>query len=103
MRSDEILWTGVSSQAARLERLTLAKKAKAEEKKDKRTRLTGGADIILEEIEKERKATAIKLLETIDTKTPPEETKSLIVALNLYRESLNKLSSRVKAIMREQK
>lgn len=99
MRNDGILYTGMTSKA-KLAKLEEVKKEKERQKKDKKAKLQPFADVVLEELAKEKKNTILSLLNTIETETPEADIKAKIVAANLYKESISGLEARIKAIMR---
>ena len=103
MRSDKVLYTGLTSASARTSRLEEQKREKQREKTDKKIKLQPVAEVVLEELAKEKRVTVMKLLETIDVTTPDEQTKSIIVALNLYKQSISGLEMRIKNILRSTK
>jgi hypothetical protein len=101
MRSDDILYTGMTSRTPTLKKISDDKKEKQRLKQEKQVKLQKGVDIILELLDKEREKTVLKMLEAISTETPQEDIKSVIVSLNLYKETVNNLQSRIKSIMRD--
>jgi hypothetical protein len=101
MRNDSSLYSGISSNtAAKAERAKIAREERKRVKTDKKTILTPVAEIVVEELDKEKKATELKLLSMIQVGTTDEQSKDVIAALNLYSESINKLRSRLSNIMR---
>jgi formate dehydrogenase maturation protein FdhE len=101
MRDDSLLWTGVSSQASKLEKQREARKQRLEDKQNKRTKLVPAVNVVLDELKKEKQRTVLALLETIEATTPEEVTNAVIASLNLYKGSMDNLASRLKNIMRE--
>jgi hypothetical protein len=101
MRSDSILNTGLTSASInKAQRAKEARKARQDAKLTKRAHLIPAAEIIVEELQKELSNTQIKLLSMIDAKTTDGEVKDIIVALNLYTDSIKRLKSRISNIMR---
>lgn len=99
MRNDGLLYTGLTSQA-QLQRLEATKKEKKRQKANQKAKILPSAELLIELLAKEKKATILKLLETVQVDTSEEQTKSLILALNLYKDSLSGLEAQIKAIMR---
>lgn len=99
MRNDGLLYTGVTSRTAR--KLSEEKKVLKRIDKEQKLKLQTGADIVLDAIKKEKEQTVAKMLQAIDTNTPEDQVKTIIVSLNLYKDSLNSLSAKIKNIMRE--
>lgn len=100
MRDDSSLYTGVTSKAARMTRLKEQELERKRQKEEKRAKITDGADVVLELLAKEKENTVIDMLKAIDTKTPDDELKAKINALNLYKDSINSVTAKVKAILR---
>ncbi len=101
MRTDSILNTGMSSATLnKAERVKKAREARAEQKKQVRNVILPAIEPVLEELDKERNKTIIDLMETIDASTSDVDVKSIILSLNLYKESLENLKSRLSNIMR---
>lgn len=103
MRSDGILYTGVTSRSTTLDKIKEDKKEKQRLKQEKRSKIQTSADVILDELEKEKQKTVLKMLAAIETDTPDEQTKAIIVSLNLYKDTVNGLSAKIKNILREPK
>jgi hypothetical protein len=104
MRSDSILVTGMDSHSInKAERVLEAKNARKEKKERVRTVIAPTIEPVLEEIDKERQKTILGLIEVVETGTSQEDIKATILALNLYKESLDSLKSRLQNIMRVSK
>ena len=99
MRNDGLLYTGLTSQA-QLQRLEAAKKEKKRQKANQKAKILPSAELLIELLAKEKKATILKLLDTVQVDTSEEQTKSLILSLNLYKDSISGLEAQIKAIMR---
>lgn len=101
-RTDSILNTGMTSHTInKAERMKKARENRNQIKQAKRTKLMPAAEVVITELDKEKQNTEKMLLEQINVNTPDQSVKDIIVALNLYGESLNKLKSRLSNIMRE--
>ena len=100
-RSDSILNTGISGATiSRLERSRQAREQRIKNKEAKKSNLTPAAEIVIEEINKERDAVTVQLLNLIDSTTDEEVTRSTIHALRLYRKSLDGMKLRLGNILR---
>lgn len=98
MRSDAILYTGVTSKAS--QKVDERKKAVKLAKEEKKAQLTPAIELVLSAIKKEKESTTQSLLSTINPSTKEEDTKSIIVSLNLYTQSLDRLEGKIVRIMR---
>lgn len=102
MRNDSILLTGMNSgTVSKVDRERMARQKKEkQERLSKKQVIQPAIEPVLLEIDKEKKRTILELMESIDTASTEQDLKSTIVALNLYKKSLDKLSIRLKNIMR---
>ena len=105
MRNDSILLTGMNSgtvsKVDRERRLRLEKEKK--EKLAKKNAILPTIEPVLAEIEKEKKRTILEIMEKVDANTSEADLKANILALNLYKQSMNHLGTRLKNIMRVDK
>ena len=103
-RNDSILNTGASSASiGKAERARELREGRAKLKTDKRTRIAPSIEPVIEELIKERDRTILELLALVTPATPTEDAKELLVSLNLYKASMERLKSRLSNIMREPK
>jgi methyl coenzyme M reductase gamma subunit len=89
--------------SASLNKATKAKEsreARAKAKEHIRNTVSPAIEPVLEEIKKEKERTILELIESIDGGTADEQVKSVILALNLYKESMDALNARLTNIMR---
>jgi len=101
MRNDSILNTGMSSVSVdKSRRAKQAKEERQRAKKEKRTKLMPAAEVVIAELDKEKQNTEKMLLAQINVKTSDQSVKDIIVALNMYGNSISKLRSRLSNIMR---
>lgn len=96
MANDGFLYSGQTSVSKRLDKL----ERQALIKNKKKNALLPSEEVILELIENEQKETKHRLLKLVNPTTKDEELKSLIIALNLYDDSLKSLKLRVRNILR---
>ncbi len=100
-RSDSVLNTGMSSATLnKSERVKKAREARADQKKQVRNTILPAIEPVIDELVKERNKTILDLMETINASTSQEDVKSIILALNLYKDSMESLKSRLTNIMR---
>jgi len=102
MRNDSVLLTGMNSGTVSKvdrERMLREKKAK-QERLSKKHVIQPAIEPVIAEIDKEKKRTILEMMEAVNADTNEADLKSNIVALNLYKKSLDKLSTRLKNIMR---
>lgn len=101
MRSDSILNTGLTSiSVTKVSEERKRREERAKAKEDKRAVMAPSIEPVLEELRKEKEKTVQSLLSVISPTTPHEDVKSLVVSLNLYADSMDKLKSRLSNIMR---
>lgn len=100
-RNDSILYSGLTSKSSgQAERAKREKELKLEAKQQKRTKLIPAVEVVLDELEKEKRRTQEELIGMITVDTTEQATKDIIVALNLYSESVTRLKNRLSNIMR---
>lgn len=101
MRSDSILVTGISGHSIdKDEKVKEAKRLRTEQKERVRAVISPTIEPVLEELQKEKEKTILGLIEAVDAGVSQEDVKSTILALNLYKESMDNLKSRLSNIMR---
>lgn len=99
MRSDSVLLTGMNSGTVnKVERSKEKEKLRQEAKLRTKAKIHPSIEPVLEEIDKEIKATILAQLDLIDTSTGDFTSNAL--ALKLYKESCQKLKNRLSNIMR---
>jgi Lhr-like helicase len=96
MRNDSILYTGQTSASRRAEKAELRKRDKAE----KQAKLAPNAQVIVDLLDSERDQVITQLLSLINGSTPTEDVKSLIVSLNLYKQSMSNVKAKSLNILR---
>ena len=96
MRNDGILYTGQSSASRRKQKLELAKRDKA----DKKAKIEPNAQAFIDLIDTEQQNTLKAMLSLVNPSTPEEDVKSMLSALNLYKQSLSNLKDKTKAVVR---
>lgn len=100
MRTDEILYSGISSAASR----KVANRRKAEETR----RVKSAKDVIpagkqlLDYIQSEKDAIPSRIWDMINLETPKENVKEVSIALKLYDDMLARLSTQVKLILKKE-
>lgn len=97
-RNDGILYSGMAAKS-RAE-LAHERTLRQREKLEKKSSLLPMADIVIQELEKEKTNTKLELLRLIGPSTSDTDVKSLIVSLNLYDQSMSGLAGRLKNILR---
>jgi hypothetical protein len=103
-RNDSILATGASSAnfATPKEREV---KAKQQQRHDQRKEVTNelkpSAQLILEAVDQEQDKTIQRLLSLVAPGTPEKDVKSLLISLNLYKESLARIRNRLQIVLQE--
>lgn len=101
-RSDSSLITGLSSASInKAERAKELREERARLKESKRTRIAPAIEPVIEELEKEKDRVILELLSMVTPTTPKDGAKELLVSLNLYKTSMERLKSRLSNIMRE--
>jgi hypothetical protein len=100
MRSDSILITG-STSGKQLERLAQRQNAKKSEKEAKKSTLLPVEEIIFEEIDKIKIENQTEMLGLIGVATDKELVKETLISLKLYGESMERLKTRMKNIIRK--
>lgn len=95
-RNDAILYTGQTSAIRRRERIEAQRAMLAKTK----AKIEPKAIDFLDLIEQEQEATLKTLLSMVNSSTPEADVKSMIVSLNLYKQSLSSLKSKVNNILR---
>lgn len=96
MRNDSILYTGQTSASRRAEKAELKKREKAEQL----TKITPSEQVVFEFLDKERDETIKTLLGMVNLSTPEADVKSLLVSLNLYRQSIASVKNRLSSVLR---
>ena len=100
-RSDSVLLTGSSSAVReKLERTQLKDRLRKENKEANKTKMMPVHELVTDLINKEREATILKMLDTVDIKTTDKDHKALLLSLRLYKESINSIQAKINAIMR---
>lgn len=100
MRTDEALYTGITSAASR----KVAERRKVEEAKRKKSAtdvIPAGAQL-LEYIQSEKDAVPTRIWEMISVETPKENVKEVSIALKLYDDMLARLSTQVRLILKKE-
>lgn len=101
MRNDSILFTGMTSNSInKADKALKARKKATEEKASQRSKIMPAVEPIIELIKKERDLTISSLLSVVDSNTSEDDLKATVVALNLYRQSIDKLQNSITRIMR---
>lgn len=95
-RNDGILYTGQTSASRRAYKIEQAKQAKAKQQ----SLIAPNEKVIMEFIDKELENTTRQLLELVNPATPEADVKSLIVSLNLYKQSMLAVKQRVFNVLR---
>lgn len=102
MRSDSILNTGMTSASLnKAERAQEARQQRKKLKEQKRSQLLPSAEIVVAELNKEQESVKLQLLKLVNPATPKEDVKELIVALNIYDQSISNLKTRLSNILRK--
>lgn len=102
MRNDSVLLTGMNSgTVSKVDRERMARQKKEkQERLSKKHVIQPAIEPVLAEIDKEKKRTILAIMESVNGETTDSDLKANILALNLYKQSLDKLSIRLKNIMR---
>lgn len=96
-RSDSVLLTGMTSNTiSKVERNREKETHKREEKLKAKALIHPSIEPVLQELEKEKNRATLEIIELVEG-TPSEQT---IESLKLYRQSMDKLKSRLTNIMR---
>lgn len=100
MRTDEILYSGITSAASR----RVAERRKAEEIKRSKsaTDVIPAGTQLLDYIQSEKAAIPTRLWELINVETPKDNVKEVSIALRLYDDMLARLSTQVKLILKKE-
>lgn len=98
-RSDSVLLTGMNSASvSKVERAKEKERLKKESKLKVKSKIAPSIEPVIDEIDKEIKATIIAQMDLIDGSE--EDFKAMAKALKLYKESCSRLKSRLSNIMR---
>lgn len=103
-RDDSILATGTTSAilTSPKQQQVLEKQEAARQKRlDATHKLKPAAEPILNAIDAEYEAVTKRLLSMVAPGTPAEDVKSLLISLNLYKDSLSTLKSKLKVVLKE--
>lgn len=98
MRSDEQLYTGVTTKGADKIRERRLKVQQAKEAK--RAQLVPKADVVIDKINDERATIAAKVLEYINADRPEEDVKASLLAIKMYDQYLKSLTNQLGNILR---
>lgn len=103
MRNDSIFLTGMNSGTiSKVERNKEKEQLKKEAKLRTKAVITPAVEPVLEEIQKEKDRTTLELFTLVDGE-PKADMEAQIMALKMYRASMDTLRSRITNIMRTQK
>lgn len=103
-RNDSVLLTGMnSSSVTKLDRVKAKEELRLKEKQEKKQNLFPAAKELLEMLEKEKNDTILSMLESVDTATSNEDFKSQTIAMNMYKQSVSNLKTKITNIMRTEK
>lgn len=103
-RNDSILHTGMTSASMtprRSEEVSEKRKQAAQERDERSKELKPVAKPILDALTAERDQTTLRLLSLVAPGTPDEDVKNLLISLNLYKDSMAKLETRLKIILKD--
>lgn len=102
MRSDSILVTGMTGASVdKAERMKIIREQKRNQKLANKTKLIPAAELVTQELQKEKDRTTLSILEAVDNfKINDKEHKANMQSLHLYRQSMANLSDRLNRIMR---
>lgn len=100
MRNDTVLLTGMNSGTiSKVERNREKERLKKEAKLRTKATIHPAIEPVIEELKKEKNRTTMELLDLVDGKQEAD-IQVQIMALKLYRESMDALRSRLNTIMR---
>lgn len=97
MRNDSSLYTGLTS---KVEKAATDRKIRKEKKQSTQNKLKPAGEIVISALDKELERTQAELLSMIGIKNSDEEVKDIIVALNMYTESIKRLKVTLKNLLR---
>lgn len=98
-RSDSVLLTGMnSSSVSKLDRVKAKEESRKKEKVEKKTRIAPAIEPVIDELNKQIQSTILAQMDLVDGS--PEDFKANALALKLYKESCERLKSRLSNIMR---
>lgn len=103
-RDDRVLYTGISSSSFASHK-ELEVKSKQQDAKEKRLELSQSvkspiAKTIVEALDAERDKTISTLLAIVGPSSPNEDVKSLIISLNLYKDSMDRIKSKLVVLLK---
>ena len=98
-RDDSSLYSGITSSS----RLKAERRAREAEKEAKKTLVKPVEALLYELIDKEEKATILTILGTVDVTTDKEQVKETLLALQLYKQSLQGFRAKLNNIIRKER
>lgn len=103
MSKDGFLYTGANSKTVNnAEKRRKEAEARLKEKKNKRNKLLPAYEIVTTELDKEREASKLLLINTIETDTTETDIKAIVLATKLYIKSMSGLQARLNKILRSE-
>lgn len=103
MAKDGFLYSGANSKTVNnVERIRKEAEARKQEKKSKRNKLLPAYEIVSAELNKERDASKLLLINTIETDTTEADIKAIVLATKLYIKSMSSLQARLNKILRSE-
>lgn len=97
-RTDELLYSGMTSVTAR--RVKSVQRQEAEKRKEQRARLTKAGDDLVALIDQERSGIGEQLWDLINVDTQADNVKEVALALRMYANYLQQFKGQVQTVLR---